>query len=895
VKTIVEVEIASQQERAVDPVSDTETKLARLWSELLKIEEVGIHDDYFALGGNSLLAVNLMARIEAQFGAKLPLTTILEAPTVAQFARVLETRGSHSPLVLIRKGGYKTSLFLVHDADGETMLYRSLAHHLDPEQAVYGLKAFSTPGHPILHTRIEEMAAYHIGTMRAVQPRGPYLLGGLCAGGLIAFEMARQLDQAGERVAMVALMDVADVDAREKPMRWAKERLNRVATTLEQGKGRSAPRRALAFVGTWVRKARNFAKYMIESRVQKIRDRTRMRLFRLYLGLGLPLPAFLRDIPVRSAYVYARGGYRPETPFHGELLLIRATSGSGFDEPHAGRYIDPLMGWNSRSTRGVRAFDVPGGHSSMLQEPNVQVLAEHLRAYMHEVLKTPGRPQVSGETDKAPEAEPSRPSRPVQLLVVSAESQEALESRASRLEEHLEEIGEQELPDVGYTLTVGRPAFEWRRAVVAGSRGEAIERLRKGTGRGVWSNSQPATNRPVAFVLAGVGEQAAGAGRGLYEGEPAFRAAADHCSEILRPIMGLDIRESMFTPSPQAGNWLRGDAGVLKETRVSQPSAFVLDWALAQMWLSWGIEPAAVLGYSVGEYAAAALAGVLRLEDALMLVARRAEWIEELAEPGAMLAVPLTEAEIRPRLGEALWVAAVNSPQATVVGGREEAIRRLEEDLKAADVVTRRVASDQGSHTPLLDPIRPHLKRLAEGMHRQPPRIPMLSNVTGTWISASESQDPNHWCEHMCGTLRFEEGIGELLRDQEHVLLEVGPGAGLGAMVRQHPRFWRERTGRVLASLPGAWERVADRENVAGVLGRLWVEGVDVDWERYYAGEDRRPVALPDDRNVVNLVESRQGGFLLGQGDIDTGFTGQSEGIAGPIGTDAIRETNEVR
>ena len=223
-------------------------------------------------------------------------------------------------------------------------------------------------------------------------------------------------------------------------------------------------------------------------------------------------------------------------------------------------------------------------------------------------------------------------------------------------------------------------------------------------------------------------------------------------------------------------------------------------------------------------------------------------------------------------------------------------------------------------HTPLLDPVRTAPERLAEGMRREPPRIPMLSNVTGSWLSAAESQDANHWCEHMCRSLRFEEGIGELLRNQEQVLLEVGPGAGLGAMVRQHPRFGRERTGRVLSSLPGAWERVPDRENVAGVMGRLWVEGVDVDWEGYYAGENRRRLvlsadliaaatgpgwaattgdrpqpSLPPDRSLVNSDGSREGGFHLGQDDMQAGVPGRSAEIARPIGPYDIGDSIEVR
>jgi thioesterase domain-containing protein/malonyl CoA-acyl carrier protein transacylase/acyl carrier protein len=869
---------ATPQQHASQRVSNTETRLARLWADLLELEEIGINDDYFALGGNALLAVNLMARIEALFGVKLPLSSIMEAPTVAQLACLLESRGSHNPLVLIRKGSEKPPLFLVHNTDGETIIYRNLVLHLDSEQTVYGLKPFSKANHPILHTRIEEMADFHIGTMRSVQARGPYLIGGLCASGLIAFEMARQLQRAGERVAMVALMDVPDLDAKGRPLRWAKQRLTRLSSTLEEGKSCSAPRRAVGLIGSLLRKARNLTVHLTQSRFQMIRDQARMILFRHYLKLGLRLPAFLQHISVRTVYGIARRGFRPTSAFEGELILILETSGSGSDEPFRDRSIDPLLGWSPRATRGVRVFDVPGGHSSILQEPNVQVLAEFLQAYMDGVMKAPklvvaqlvkptaksppapDAPQesseiesaapdkdliASGVVEEAQEVRLSRPSRQLQLLVLSATSREAVEIGAKRLAEHLEELGNSELPDVSYTLAVWRQKFEWRRAVVAGSRAEAIERLRKGTGKGVWSNSESARSRPPAFVLAGVGEHAGGAAQGLYEGEPAFRAAADRCAEILQPLLGLDIRESMFTASPEAGNWLRGDGGVLKETRVAQPAAFVLDWALAQMWLSWGVKPAAVLGYSVGEYAAAALAGVLRLEDALVMVARRAQWIEELAEPGVMLAVSLAEAEIQPRLGEGMWVAAVNSPQATVVVGREESIRRLEEELHKEDVATRRVASDQGSHTPFLNPVRPHLKRLAEGILREPPQIPMLSNVTGSWLSASEAQDANHWCEHMCRSLRFQEGIGNLLQNQEQVLLEVGPGAGLGSMVRQHPLFGRERMGRVLSSLPGAWERVPDRENVAAVLGRLWVEGVEVDWEGYYSRENRRRIVLP--------------------------------------------------
>ena len=566
------------------------------------------------------------------------------------------------------------------------------------------------------------------------------------------------------------------------PLLVVKARLNNFASTFDQRNGTSKQQHVMKVMRTVLRKTGNLARYMVQHRTKALRDGAKMRLFRSYSQLGLPMPAFLENIPVRTVYMFARNRYRPETPFDGELALFAATSGVGFDEPFRNRYVDPLMGWNRRATRGVRAFDVPGGHSSMLQEPNVRVVAKYLQSYINEVVNrpmcmtTPGAiPAVgpvtarahfepTGEssimasgldspcrgeltTDVVIQAAPAldgpAPSRPFHLLLVSAESRTAMECAAERLADHLKEHEDQELSDVSYSLAVGQRQFEWRRVAVGASREELIERLRKGAGRGAWSGSEPTVQRPVAFVLAGIGEQAAGTGRGLYDGEPAFRAAADQCAEILKPFLGQDIREAMFAEPKPSRDWLRGGGSdVLKDARIAQPAAFVLDWALAQMWLTWGIKPAALLGYSVGEYVAAVLAGVLRLADALEIVARRAALIREKAKPGVMLAVPLGECELRPRLGNDLWFAAINGPQATVVGGQESAIQRLEKELQSMEVVARRVASEQGSHTPLLDPVRNDLKQLVEKARRDEPRISLWSNVTGAWLTAADVSRP---------------------------------------------------------------------------------------------------------------------------------------------------------
>jgi len=223
----------------------------------------------------------------------------------------------------------------------------------------------------------------------------------------------------------------------------------------------------------------------------------------------------------------------------------------------------------------------------------------------------------------------------------------------------------------------------------------------------------------------------------------------------------------------------------------------------------------ALLGYSVGEYAAAALAGVLRLEDALRVVARRAAWIEEYAQRGGLLAVPLPAEEVRPRLGAHTWISAVNGPQATIVGGRQQALDALAEAYAREEIATRAVEAEHGYHTPLLAAVGPRLTALVQTLARQGPQIPLLSNVTGTWWTAREVEDAGYWAAHMCEPVQFAAGVEALLKTSEAMVLEVGPGAGLSALVRQHPDCPRERMGRVLTSLPAAWSKTPERTHVA--------------------------------------------------------------------------------
>jgi thioesterase domain-containing protein/acyl carrier protein len=381
-------DVGSQLRRHYEaPRGQVEEVLAGIWQALLRVQRVGRNDDFFELGGYSILALDLRSRIESELGVEISLSALVEAPTVARLAQLIQGRAPRDSMVLIRAGEGGLPVFLVHDGDGETLLYRNLALRLDRRHAVFGLNPRALPGVPMAHTRIRDMAAYHIEKIRSAQPHGPYVLGGMCAGGVIAFEMALQLQAQRERVAMIALLDAADPAAALKPWRSAKDRLGRMAGELRRAQQESAIRRVTSFARSVARKLRNFVAYQVGKIWRETRERVRLRLLRASLDRGRRPPELLGQISATVTYLYAEREYRPQRQLQdGALVLFRATHGEGIDAPFIEFYEDSLLGWNSRSPRGVRAVDAPGGHTSMLQEPHVDVLARRVQAAIDESL-----------------------------------------------------------------------------------------------------------------------------------------------------------------------------------------------------------------------------------------------------------------------------------------------------------------------------------------------------------------------------------------------------------------------------------------------------------------------------------------------------------------------------
>jgi thioesterase domain-containing protein len=365
--------------------TSTERALVSLWQEILGLGGLGIDDDFFAVGGSSLQAARMIAELAHRRGVSLPLTTIVEAPTIRAFAERVDRGAVDVPngLVALRRAGERR-LFLVHDGDGETLLYRNLANRLPEAISVFGIQPERRTNIPLAHLSIEEMAAAYVKAVRAEQPRGPYLLGGMCAGGLIAFEMARQLQAAGERVERVLMMDSATPDA-ERRATAAEHRSSRLREAVAAARrDRGAVAGALAAAGVVARKIRGVLAYEIGRRRAEARDRRRLQLLERVLAEGREWPAGEPGLDFRAIYNHAEHRYRPP-PAAVPALLVRATAGSGNDVPYVQVFKDPTLGWGA-VVRDLVVVDVEGGHSSMLQEPQAASLAG---AVLPHVVGTP--------------------------------------------------------------------------------------------------------------------------------------------------------------------------------------------------------------------------------------------------------------------------------------------------------------------------------------------------------------------------------------------------------------------------------------------------------------------------------------------------------------------------
>ncbi|WP_437280885.1 beta-ketoacyl synthase N-terminal-like domain-containing protein [Sorangium sp. So ce375] len=440
--------------------------------------------------------------------------------------------------------------------------------------------------------------------------------------------------------------------------------------------------------------------------------------------------------------------------------------------------------------------------------------------------------------EEAPPAEPSGASRPWKLLALSAMTSDALEKMTANLGERLKQGSDLNLADAAYTLSVGRRAFAHRRVVLCEVAGDAARSLSTLDPTRVFSGREAASARPVVFMFPGQGAQHVSMAAELYREEGAFREQIDRCAEILAPALGLDLRSVLYPGEAQA----ESAASRLDQTAITQPALVAIEIALARLWMSWGVRPQAMIGHSIGEYAAACIAGVLTLEDALSLAAARGRIMQELP-PGAMIAVALPEAEAQALATGGLSLAAVNGPSLSVLSGPLEAVAELERRLSERGVGARRLRTSHAFHSSMMDPVLAPFLEQVKRRRLSAPEIPYLSSVTGAWITAEEATDPGYWVRHLRQPVRFADGLSRLFSDPTRALLEVGPGATLSNLARRHPGA---PAGQIIqSSLSSSSASTRGSACTMEALGALWVQGVLVDWEGFYRGERRRRVPLP--------------------------------------------------
>ncbi|HEY1023127.1 MAG TPA: type I polyketide synthase, partial [Flavisolibacter sp.] len=420
---------------------------------------------------------------------------------------------------------------------------------------------------------------------------------------------------------------------------------------------------------------------------------------------------------------------------------------------------------------------------------------------------------------------PSATSHKKQLILFSAKTEKSRDSYAQKLSQFLQSNPQTTLSDLAYTLQNGRQHFGARRFLVAGSIADLRQKLDTNA---TPSDSNVLKEAPgkVAFLFPGQGSQHLHMGRELYQNEPVFKDAIDTCAELLKAELEEDIRSIIYpeTTTEEAEH-------TLKDTRFAQPALFCIEYALAKLWQSWSIEPAVFVGHSIGEFVAAHLAGVFRLEDALKLVATRGRLMSHLPT-GSMLSVRKDAATLEQLLLPGLSIAAVNSPQLCVVAGPDETVERFTRLLEEKGIVNRRLQTSHAFHSPMMDPVIEPFEEVVRTVVLNKPAKPIISTVTGRPLTEEEATSSRYWSRHLRVTVRFADALQELCAGGNYILLEAGPRNVLTTLSRQ-----QVSNGVAVASLE-ADNQPAD-ESILKALGQLWLNGIEPNWMAFHNEEKR--------------------------------------------------------
>ncbi len=440
--------------------------------------------------------------------------------------------------------------------------------------------------------------------------------------------------------------------------------------------------------------------------------------------------------------------------------------------------------------------------------------------------------------EEAPAARRANPSRAWHLLVISAKTEAALGRSTRNLVDYLRENSHVDLASVAFSLQTGRAEFPWRRIAVGESAADAVAALESLDPSRVATGFCDTLRRPVTFLFPGHGSHAVNMTRELYEAEPVMRRSVDNCNELFKEFLQVDLREVIFPAPDREGE----SAACLKKASYIQSALFMTSYALAMLWKSWGVEPDSVLGYSIGEVVAGTVSGVISLPDAVRMTARRSRMMQALP-PGAMVAVALSEENLRPLLGDDLDIGAINGPEHTTVAGSHEAMEPFLRRLDEQRVPYKAIIVPHGYHSRMMDPIVGPYREVAASVRFHPPEVDFFSSLSGARVTAEELADPDYWAREAREAIRFSPAVEALATDENRIFLEAGPAQMLSKLVRSHPAISKSHI--VLSSCPGPQQPASEARYALWTLGRLWLAGQSVNWDGVYGGERPVRVALP--------------------------------------------------
>jgi acyl transferase domain-containing protein len=440
--------------------------------------------------------------------------------------------------------------------------------------------------------------------------------------------------------------------------------------------------------------------------------------------------------------------------------------------------------------------------------------------------------------EEAPACMASAPSREWQVLPLSGRDDAALKANIANIGRHLSEHPDKDLADVAFSLQEGRKSFNQRAFLVASDAQDAAAALEPPDYRRINYGASTDVDASVVFMFSGQGSQYVGMTRELYDTEPVFKAALDEVAEAMQHELEEDLRSVIY---PARADKAKAET-LIQQTQFTQPSLFAVEYALARLWQSWGIEAKSMIGHSVGEYVAATLAGVFSLSDAARLICLRASLIQSRPQ-GAMLSVPLSKNEVKHHLNEQLSLSVMNAPNLNVVAGEIDAVDKLQKRLSEQGIESTRLKVSHAFHSHMLESAAREFENACAKVDMKSPTEPYVSNVTGDWITPELATSPRYWADHMRNCVRFSQGICSILAEKPTVLLEVGPGQALTTLARQHRDY--VQGVRLINSTRSPIIDDSDVKHILGAVGQLWLSGVTMDWQALHHHGQRKRLPLP--------------------------------------------------